>query len=90
MSRDGRSDPRIDAATPARVDALSFKELIREGAERGWVADPSRWFEYRRMRNITEQTYDEEKAIQVREAAAGFARDARDLLEALQGLGEDR
>jgi len=74
-----------DAATPAEVDGLSFRELIRAGAERGFVADPESWFEYRDKRNPTAHTYAEATAEVVLAAARRFAPDARSLLGKLRG-----
>lgn len=75
----------LDAPTPASIDALAFKDLIREGAERGLIAKPQAWFEYRRQRNIITHTYDEEKAKQVHKAAMDFLQDAKGLLQELEG-----
>lgn len=66
------------------LDQLSFKEMIRVGAERGLVAVPERWFDYRAKRNITSHTYDEEKAREVFTVLADFAADAADLLDRLK------
>lgn len=66
------------------LDQLSFKELVRVGAERGLIAVPERWFDYRAKRNITSHTYDEEKAREVFTVLADFAADAADLLKHLK------
>lgn len=73
-----------DAPTPAEVDGLSFRELIRVGAERGFVSDPEGWFEYRDKRNLTAHTYSDATAEVVFAAARRFAPDARALLEKLR------
>ena len=73
----------LDAPTPAAIDALSFRELVREGAERGLVADPEAWFDYRDQRNATAHTYDEAKAAEVYRAALAFTQSARELLAQL-------
>jgi nucleotidyltransferase substrate binding protein (TIGR01987 family) len=79
-----------DAATPAEIDKMSFRELLREGAARGLVADPSVWMHYRELRNLTAHTYDEAKADQVRQAIPAFQRDAAALLAAMaEGRGPD-
>lgn len=67
------------------LDHLPFKEVIRVGAERGLIAVPQRWFDYRDKRNITSHTYDEAKAREVYAVLADFAADAADLLTRLQG-----
>jgi nucleotidyltransferase substrate binding protein (TIGR01987 family) len=74
----------IDSPTPVSVDAMGFKDMIREAAERGLVNHPQAWFEYRRQRNITSHTYNETKAVQVYETAIVFIQDAKILLQNLQ------
>jgi len=73
-----------DAASPTTIDTLSFKELIREGAERGYISQPEAWFEYRYQRNITSHTYNEKKAIAVYQAAVNFLNDAKQLFTILK------
>ncbi|MGB1092199.1 MAG: nucleotidyltransferase substrate binding protein [Oceanobacter sp.] len=73
----------MDSASPAEVDSLSFRDLIRSGAERGYIQDPSAWFVFREMRNITSHTYNAEKAKKVHRSAIEFAEHARSLLEKL-------
>ncbi|MGE5301646.1 MAG: nucleotidyltransferase substrate binding protein [Acidobacteriota bacterium] len=74
----------IDAPTPEMIDALGFRDLIREGAERGLIRDPAAWFEYREQRNITAHTYDEKKAAQVYMTALRFYGDALALFRELE------
>ena len=73
-----------EAPTPAAIDQMFFQELIREGAERGYVADPEAWLEYRRQRNITSHTYNAALAESVYQTALAFHRDAKALLQALE------
>jgi len=73
----------MDVPSPESIDGMSFREMIREGAERGMIADPLVWFEYRQKRNLTTHTYDETVAKDVYLAAVAFARDAQALLAAL-------
>jgi len=75
---------QLDLATPASIDAMSFKDMIREAAERGLIQNPEAWFEYRRQRNITSHAYDELKALSVYETALVFIHDANALLNELQ------
>lgn len=77
---------QLDQELPSReeLDQLSFKDVIRVGAERGLIAAPERWFEYREKRNITSHTYDEEKAREVFAVLTDFAADAADLLTRLK------
>ena len=69
---------------PSAVDALSFRDLLREGAEKGMIRCVEDWFIYREQRNITAHTYDENKAISVYNTALNFLPDARDLLNKLE------
>jgi nucleotidyltransferase substrate binding protein (TIGR01987 family) len=77
---------QLEQELPSReeLDQLSFKDMIRVGAERGLIAVPERWFEYRDKRNITSHTYDEEKAREVFAVLTDFATDAADLLARLK------
>jgi len=74
----------MDVPTPESIDAMSFREMIREGAERGMIDDPLAWFEYRQKRNLTTHTYDAAVASDVYQAVLVFANDAQLLLLALQ------
>lgn len=74
----------LDVPTPAAVDAMSFRELIREGFERGYIAEPEQWFLFREHRNTVAHTYDEQKAKIVFESAVKLEPVARALLEALK------
>ena len=58
-----------DAATRSDIDSLSFKGLIREGAERGYISNPESWFKYRECRNLTSHTYNEINANIVYQAS---------------------
>jgi len=78
-----------DVPSPESVDVMSFREMIREGAERGFIDDPLRWFGYRQKRNLTTQTYDESVAKDVYQAALSFAKDAELLLETLMQRNHD-
>lgn len=79
-----RRQLQADAPSGAAVEALSFRALIRQGAESGLVRDVTAWFGYRDLRNLTVHTYDPETACRVRDAARAFHADASALLEALR------
>lgn len=72
---------RIELASPnpAAIDAMSFKNLLRDGAERGLIEDVEKWMIYRDRRDITAHTYDEQKAASVYRTAVEFVADAEDL-----------
>jgi nucleotidyltransferase substrate binding protein (TIGR01987 family) len=73
-----------EVPTPAQVDAMSFKELMREGFERGYIDDPEEWFLFRMHRNIVAHTYDEGKARVVFGSAVKLLPVARSLYRALK------
>lgn len=75
---------KLDASTPEEIERMSFKDLIREGALRGFVKNPEKWFEYREQRNITSHVYDEKKARSVYATALDFIHDGRELLGQIQ------
>lgn len=73
-----------EAASPDEIDLLSFRDLIRFGAERGLIDSPEDWFVFREERNISSHPYDEAKAAEVYNTALLFAVKARQLLEKLE------
>lgn len=70
--------------SPAEIDKLEFRDLLRHAAEKGLIGDVEAWFKYRKMRNITAHTYDHEKAQQVYRDTLTFIGDAIDLLTCLK------
>lgn len=68
---------------PASVDGMNHRELFRVGAEQGLVDEPSAWFVYRNMRNITSHTDHAAKAPEVFAVIPAFATHARLLLTRL-------
>lgn len=79
----------LESPTPSLVDALSFRDVLREAAQVGVLKDIERWMDYREMRNITSHTYDDAKARSVYDAAVEFYNDASALLKALEGRSHD-
>lgn len=75
---------KLDAPSPETIDEMSFREMIREGAERGLIDDPVAWFHYREKRNLSSHTYDEDIARDVYQAARAFLPDAKNLFSKLQ------
>lgn len=74
----------IEASSPPAIDALSFRDLLREAAERGLISRVEPWFEYREARNRTSHSYDEESAKQVHQTAIRFFEDAKRLIEEIK------
>jgi nucleotidyltransferase substrate binding protein (TIGR01987 family) len=66
-------------ASTAVIDELAFKDLIRVGAEKGYIENPRAWFSYRDSRNITSHAYDEKKAESIYAVLPNFVEDARAL-----------
>ena len=75
---------------PAAADQWSFKQLMREAAERGLIAAVEPWMEYRYQRNQTAHVYDEDKAWLVYRTALSFLGDARKLYEAVEQRNGDQ
>lgn len=73
-----------DSASPSEVDETNFRDVLRVAAEKGLIVDIEAWFKYRKMRNITAHTYDNEKAQQVYQDTLIFIGDARALLRKLE------
>jgi hypothetical protein len=69
---------------PSAVDAMSFRELMREGFERGYISDPEDWFVFREHRNTVALVYDESKAKIVYQSALKFEAIANALLANLK------
>jgi len=74
------------AANPSEIASLDYKALIREAAKFQLITHPENWFEYRRKRNLTSHTYNENTAEDVALSALHFLQDAQDLLTCLQKL----
>ncbi len=67
----------------ANVDAMDFRDMIRVAADAELIAEPKRWFEYRKKHNITSHTYDKHKAEEVLSIVDNFLEDARFLIAEL-------
>jgi nucleotidyltransferase substrate binding protein (TIGR01987 family) len=74
----------LDSDSPADVERLNYRDLLRTAAEKGLVADVAAWFRYRELRNITSHSYDREKAMDVYRGTLRFAVDAAALLTGLE------
>ncbi len=74
----------VESPNPAVIDTLSFRDLLREAAQVGILADIESWLDYREMRNITSHTYDDNKAQSVYLSALDFYDDALALFETLK------
>jgi nucleotidyltransferase substrate binding protein (TIGR01987 family) len=74
----------LDLPDARSVDAMSFRDLIRSGGERGLVHDVDAWMVFRDKRNITSHTYNAGKAADVAATIPSFAEHAQELLAELQ------
>ena len=72
------------SADPAGVDAMSYMDAVRSGAEAGLVPDVSRFRDYREKRNITSHTYDVAQAEKIAAVLEDFRKDVRHLLSELE------
>ena len=77
----------LDLADARSVDAMSFRDLMRSGGERGLVRDVDAWMVFRDKRNITSHTYNAAKAADVAAVIPVFAEHAQQLLTQLQARG---
>ena len=69
---------------PAEVERLSYRDLLRLTAAKGFIDDPTAWFQFRENRNMTSHTYDEDKAKAIYETLPTFLSQAQALVEQLQ------
>lgn len=76
------------SADRIEVDAIHFQDLLRTAAENGLIDDPTAWFKFREMRNITSHTYNEEKAEKVYSILNDFAKSAEYLLNNIKRLNK--
>lgn len=65
--------------SPAGLDALSFRDVIRLSVERGLIAAETVWFAYRELRSATSHVYDPANAAQVFAKLPAFYVDAQNL-----------
>lgn len=79
----------LTSPSPAAIDQLSFKELMREAIQQGLTTDFDAWLEYRNQRNITTHTYNRQKAQSVYDSALRFHEHAKSLLRELERRNAD-
>ena len=76
------------ASTPAEIEQMEFKTLVRTAAEKGLVDDPLAWLLFREKRNITSHTYDETKSLDVLAVIPQFMTRAGFLLDRLNSVND--
>lgn len=61
--------------------ANSPKEIYRMAALEGFIKDPELWFDFIKKRNMTIDTYEEEKALEVISAFSSFSQELNAFLK---------
>ena len=74
------------AATPAEIERMDFKTLMRTADEKGLIDDPMAWLLFREKRNIAWHTYDETKSLDVLSVIPQFQACAKFLLDQLSSF----
>lgn len=75
---------KLLAISEESAELDNFRDILREAAKNGLIEDIDAWFAYRKMRNVTSHTYDEDKALDVYQHIAEFLVSSRYLLEQLR------
>ena len=78
-----------ESANPHQIDQMSYKDLLREAAEKGFEINFDSWVIYRDQRNLTSHTYNEAKAESVYKTALDFFPDAVELSKKLMSRTSD-
>lgn len=74
---------------PEQIDSADFRDVLRLSAKAGLIEQVEDWLLYRKMRNVTSHTYDQNKAQQIYQQMRGFLSSAKHLLEQLQQRNPD-
>ena len=67
------------ADSPADIDALGYRDMLRVAAERALIQNTLPWFGFRELRNITSHAYDPDKAARVFDGIPEFLEHAQQL-----------
>jgi nucleotidyltransferase substrate binding protein (TIGR01987 family) len=70
-------------ASRETIDTLSFRDLVRLGAERGLIDDPTAWFGFRDKRNMTSHTYNSLPAEEIFRSLPDFCKKLDSFVEKL-------
>ncbi len=79
----------LESPSPMLVDQMSYKDILREACEKGFIDNFHVWVVYRDQRNITSHTYNENKAESVYQTALTFYNDALKLSQQLMNRSND-
>ncbi|MGY6773115.1 nucleotidyltransferase substrate binding protein [Gallibacterium sp. ZY190522] len=72
------------AAVPEEIDSSDFRDILRLSARAGLIDTVEDWLLYRKMRNVTSHTYDQDKAQQIYQQISDFLQSAQFLLNQLK------
>lgn len=75
---------KLMAISEDSIDVDNFRDMLREAIKQGLIEDIDQWFAYRKMRNITSHTYDQNKAEQVYQGIREFLKSSAYLIEQLR------
>lgn len=73
-----------DLASPAQLDGMSYKEMMRLAFEAGLIGAAPDWWVFREMRNLSSHTYDAQVATQVYAVIAEFLPQCKFLIAQLE------
>jgi len=77
-----------EAADPGQLRAMDIENRFRLAADAGLIPDAERFFDYRKKRELTAQSYLDEVVQKLIAILDPFRHDIRFLLEALRKRGE--
>lgn len=75
---------KLLAAVPEEIDSSDFRDILRLSARAGLIDAVEDWLLYRKMRNVTSHTYDQDKAQQIYQQISDFLQSAQFLLNQLK------
>ena len=75
---------KLLAAVPEEIDSSDFRDILRLSARAGLIDTVEDWLLYRKMRNVTSHTYDQDKAQQIYQQISDFLQSAQFLLNQLK------
>ncbi|MFC0308767.1 nucleotidyltransferase substrate binding protein [Gallibacterium trehalosifermentans] len=74
---------KLMSETPEEINTLDFRDILRASAKAGLIDNVENWIFYRKLRNITSHTYDQNKAQEVYQQMRTFLQSTQFLLEQL-------
>lgn len=74
---------KLLAISDEQVEADNFRDILRDAAKYGLIENVDVWVAYRKIRNITSHTYDQNKALEVYNGISDFLESSGFLLTQL-------